>query len=102
MPTREFVTSLLFCGIAFAQNSAEDLVVLLASSTDATFALTLPDVPPAADVKHLALTDAQNKRIWPQPTFGTWMVDKSSVHVSLSNVQFWGQARLPVQTASKV
>jgi hypothetical protein len=101
MPTRELVTALLFCGIAFAQNSPEDLVVLPASSTDAPFDLTLPDVPPDADVKHLALTDAQGKRIWPQPTFGTWMVDKSSVHVSLSNVQFWGQARLPVQTASK-
>jgi hypothetical protein len=85
---------------AYAQNSTLDQIVLPTDKTDADVTLTLPDAPPkGATVTLQPLLDASGKRLSPQPAIDSLKVTDDVVQFHVTNVFFWGGARLGVEVS---
>lgn len=93
------VTLSLCCALAAsAQSSTSTPIVIPAAKTDAVITLLLPVVPPKdAKIRVLPLVDSKGGDLSSQPSISDVTFASAAVSLHLSQIYFWGDAKLLVQ-----
>ncbi|HYP06266.1 MAG TPA: hypothetical protein VER03_08510 [Bryobacteraceae bacterium] len=97
---RVVLSTFCVCSCASAQYSIRDRIVLPAATASSSVTLTLRNaLPETAQIDVGPASDSGGAFLSPQPIVNVAVAgdDRKQLKIELTNVYFWGEARLPIQ-----